>query len=98
MVIVSDIMIMEGVTKSSAKGMKEIVTHLYTEIDKLQNSNRKLEKENKMMEGKLKLNKEDIEYLVNLNKPLEKAYRSLQRKYQLATDEMDMLKKGARAQ
>ena len=50
------------------------------------------------MERKLKLNEEDIEYLVKLNRPIEKAYRSLHKKYQLATDELDMLKKGARAQ
>ena len=94
-IIVSDIMTTEGVNKSSATGMKEIVTQLYTEIDKLRNSNMELDKENKMMERKLKINEEDIEYLVKLNKPLEKAYRSLQRKYQKATDELDMLKKGA---
>ena len=94
-IIVSDIMTMEGVNKSSATGMKEIVTQLFTEIDKLRNSNMELDKENKMMERKLKINEEDIEYLVKLNKPLEKAYRSLQRKYQKATDELEMLKKGA---
>ena len=100
MIIVSFVVDMEGVIKSNTKGMKEIVTQLYVEIDKLRDSNKdldrkieKLLKENKTMERQLRLNEEDIVYLVKLNKPLEKAYKSLQRKFQKATDELEIRRK-----
>ena len=53
----------------------------------------KLEKNNRDMSIKLRMNEEDIDVLVEVNKPLEKAYKSLQRKYQVAAGHLEMRKK-----
>ena len=87
---------------NNTHNIKHIVTRLeeslndkIEEIGVLEMKIHKLEKDNKKMARKLKMNEEDIEYLVKVNHPLEKAYRSLQRKYQKAEDELEMMKKEA---
>ena len=52
----------------------------------------KLEKNNRDMSKKLRMNEEDIDVLVEVNKPLEKAYKSLQRKYQVAAGQLELWK------
>ena len=91
---------MESVIKSNTMDMRNIVTRLKDklkdkteEIFVLERKIEKLEKENKLMSRKLRMNEEDIKYLVKVNHPFEKAYRSLQRKYQMAADELEMRKK-----
>ena len=75
---------------------KKISEKTKTQLDALRISNGvlerkiiKLEKDNKHMEGKLRINEEGLEYLVQANRPLEKAYKSLQRKYQIAADQVE---------
>ena len=82
--------------KKAFQREKKNAEQMKTQLDAIRISNgvlekriEKLEKDNKDMSSKLRMNEEDIDILVEMKKPLEKAYKSLQRKYQVVEDQLE---------